>query len=453
MFKKILIVLMIGCFLLGMATKAEAENAKEEAKKEAKPVSTAVEGGKTLNESTGNVEIPQIQLTTVYEKTFDEEIVDVVLDTATVSVARATAMGWKNVSSFAQNDKVKVNYPKIGIKPKDRSGYTELVFFDKQAGVVNRVKVGKEEHIDISSSGEYVLVGKVAYEAMPLEGGVVYSSSGKKILDIPKNTPLIVSNEGYIIAREVDSYLGMDFPAKSNPFYIYDNKENIINEIKSPVEEGGAPCYAKFAGDGQFAALMFEGCGLPPSYLYLITRNGEVIWKAGFPEYRFAGGKGLDIVADVGVAVKLSNKVIFVDWGGDVRWEFPLEIGGDMIVKINGNTNKVYAISTEGYVWCIDMKSGKLVWKHKESWSPEPTDRSWKDNVPLFREARFVDNYLYIVGKWDRNWHSTTLFILDASTGKLLKQEEYPNEKVTFGEGTDKTILYNISKNSLIQVK
>jgi hypothetical protein len=34
MFKKILIVLMVSCFLLGMATKAEAENAKEEAKKE-----------------------------------------------------------------------------------------------------------------------------------------------------------------------------------------------------------------------------------------------------------------------------------------------------------------------------------------------------------------------------------------------------------------------------------
>ncbi len=50
MFKKILIVLMIGCFLLGMATRAEAENAKEEVKKEAKPVSTAIEGGKAFGE-------------------------------------------------------------------------------------------------------------------------------------------------------------------------------------------------------------------------------------------------------------------------------------------------------------------------------------------------------------------------------------------------------------------
>lgn len=46
MYRKVLIVLMIGCFLLGMATKAEAENAV----KEAKPVSTAIDGGKTLEE-------------------------------------------------------------------------------------------------------------------------------------------------------------------------------------------------------------------------------------------------------------------------------------------------------------------------------------------------------------------------------------------------------------------
>jgi outer membrane protein assembly factor BamB len=442
MFKKILVILTISMFLLGMATKEEAENAKKEAE------------STTITESTGATETPEIQLTTIKEKVFDEPIVDVILDTATVSIAEAKTMGWENISSMSQTgDKVKIDYPRIGIKPKDRSGYTELMFFNKEKSVINSVKINKEEHIDISPSGEYVLVGKVAYEGTPIEGGVVYNSSGKKIVEMPKHTLLVVSNGGYVIAHEVDSYLGMDFPAKSGPFYIYDSKGNTINEIKSPVEVGGAPAYAKFAEDGQYAALMFEGFGVPPCYLYLINKNGKVLWKADFPKYRFAGGKGLDIVTDVGVAVKLSNQVTFVDWGGDVRWEFPLEIGGDMIVKINGNANKVYAISTEGYVWCIDMKSGKLVWKHKEPWSPEPTDRSWKDNVPLFREARFVDNYLYIVGKWDRNWHSTTLFILDASTGKLLKQEEYPNEKVTFGEGTDKTILYNISKNSLIQVK
>jgi hypothetical protein len=44
MLKKILIVLMIGCFLLGMATKAEVENVK----KETGPASTAIEGGKAF---------------------------------------------------------------------------------------------------------------------------------------------------------------------------------------------------------------------------------------------------------------------------------------------------------------------------------------------------------------------------------------------------------------------
>jgi len=41
---------MISCFLLGMATRAEAENAKEEIEKEAKPVATAVGGGKAFED-------------------------------------------------------------------------------------------------------------------------------------------------------------------------------------------------------------------------------------------------------------------------------------------------------------------------------------------------------------------------------------------------------------------
>jgi outer membrane protein assembly factor BamB len=445
MYKRFLLVLTVCVFLLGWATKAEVENAKKEVEEEVEVAA----------ESTGAAEIPQIQLSTIKERVFDDEIVDVIFDTATVLIGEATAIGWKNISAMAQTgDKVKINYPRIGIKPEDRSGYTTLVFFNKEGSVVNRVEVDKEEHIDISPSGEYVLVGKVAYEDAAIEGGVVYNSSGQKLVEIEKHTLAVISNEGYVIAREVDPYLAFGVPEPGS-FYIYDNKGNMIKQVESPVEEGATPGISEFSGDGQYAVVMFVEISQQPkyTYMYLIKKNGDVIWKTKFAKYRFAAGRVLNVVSGVGIVIILNNKVIFVDWEGNVKWEFPLEIGGDMIVKINENTSKVYAISTEGYVWCIDIKSGKLVWKHKEPWSPEPTDKSWKDNVPLFREARFVYNYLYIVGKWDRNWHSTTLFVLDANIGKLLKQEEYPNQKVTFGGGTDKPILYNITKNTLIQVE
>jgi hypothetical protein len=130
MFKKILVILTISMFLLGMATKEEAENAKKEAE------------STTITESTGATETPEIQLTTIKEKVFDEPIVDVILDTATVSIAEAKTMGWENISSMSQTgDKVKIDYPRIGIKPKDRSGYTELMFFNKEKSVINSVKI------------------------------------------------------------------------------------------------------------------------------------------------------------------------------------------------------------------------------------------------------------------------------------------------------------------------
>lgn len=47
--RKLLLILLVGCFLLGMATRAEAENAKE-AEKETGPVSTAIGGGRAFDE-------------------------------------------------------------------------------------------------------------------------------------------------------------------------------------------------------------------------------------------------------------------------------------------------------------------------------------------------------------------------------------------------------------------
>ena len=60
---------------------------------------------------------------------------------------------------------------------------------------------------------------------------------------------------------------------------------------------------------------------------------------------------------------------------------------------------------------------------------------------------------IYVLGKYGGDRNGSKLIVFDANTGKLLKQEEYPNEKLTFGDGTDKPILYNITKNSLIQIK
>jgi len=450
--KSFLLVLSF-CFLLGMATKAEVENLE----KEAKPVSTAIEGGKAFEptaEATGTTETPQIQLTTIYEKTFDEEIVDVIFDTATVSIGEAATMGWKDISSSGQTgNKVKINYPKIGIKP----GYEELVFYNSRGNVINRIDIdkGKEyEGVDISPSGKYVLVGKIAYEDLFQEGGVVYNSSGDKVVEIKRHSLSVISDEGYIIAHEADSYLGMDFPAKSGSFYIYDNKGNIIKEIKSPVEEGGAPGYTKFTEDGQYAIVMFVGIAQPPTYLYLIKKNGEVIWKNDFPKYRFAGGPELDIVADVGVAIILDKggpNLVFIDWQGEVKWEMPLNMGGEMIVRIDKEMRRIFVVTTQGYAWCLDIDRGILLWKYRAPLAPP--DWSWKEDMPHFRESRIHRGLLYVLGRWTRSWHSTALFVLDSNTGKLLKQEEYPNEKVTFGDGTNKPILYNITKNSLVQVK
>ncbi len=139
-----------------------------------------------------------------------------------------------------------------------------------------------------------------------------------------------------------------------------------------------------------------------------------------------------------------------MDWEGNLKWTVPLEIRGNMIVKISEDREKVYVISTEGYIWCIKIEQGEILWKHKETWSPEPSSRKgWSWEVPLFRELKIIGETLYIIGKQGRNWHSSTLFVFDGENGKLLKKIEYPQEKITFAKCIEGIGLINITKGKV----
>jgi len=242
-------------------------------------------------QDTAQVE-PKVDLKVVYEKTFDEPIVDAIFDTVTVSIEEAKQMGWKE-EAFTPEDKAKrkvlVSYPKVVFVsqgreldwyvPRRRSSYhtKELKFYDTDGKIINRLFLKKygEEYIYLSPQQKYILVARIPTEWAPeYSGGTLYDLNGRKIWETEGSTPIAVSDEGYAIA----AYLDWDVPPKpGGDFYVYDSKGKLLTTIENPLKRKTAPLFAEYSKDGGYATLSFNATTYPPTVFVLITKDGKIL--------------------------------------------------------------------------------------------------------------------------------------------------------------------------------
>jgi len=425
----------------------------------------------------------QIELTTVYEKNLDEIIVDAIYDTATVPVETAKLLGWEQgyVDRVKTRGELKIEYPSIvktsrrgekvssrATRTKNSSYYVkELRFYNSNNSILKSIPISWEkgaEYIYSSPQKKYLLVSKQPTEYNPkYSGGVLYDSRGNEIVEIQDPSPVAVSDEGLMIAANLD----WQEPFQTGgSFYLYDKNGYLIKEIENPDKEKSAAFFAKFSPNGQFAVLSFSGTGTEPTYLYIIDKNGKILGHYDLPEYRFSARTGemseredegfaviLDKISAGTLAMDWKQYLFFFDWKGNLKWQVPLEIRGDMVVKFSEDGLRVYVISGVGYLWCFNTKDGDILWKHKETWAPEPGQKRWPKDVPRFRELEIREDKVFIIGKEGKGWKSSTLFVFEGETGNLLKKIEYPQEKITFGETTENISIINISKPSISILK
>jgi len=402
----------------------------------------------------------KIELIPVYEKTFDDTIVDVIFDTATVTIEEAKRMGWKEEAFIGMktNERVKVIYHKIVmVKKKGKAHYvgvdrsygsdvTELKFYNKKGVLLKIMDAGTFEHseeLEISPRGRYFCIAKYPKEVdLDYRGGIIYNSDGKKIWEIENYTPIAISDEGYAIATYVDWEVP---PEPGGTFYVYDNKGKMKKTIENPDSSHLIARFAKFSDDGEWAIVVFKRETYPPTHITLIKKTGEVIWERYFPECAVTAMKAeFAIIPYVGVCGIWDNQlekgtgayrnteVYFIDWQGNLKWVAPLGIRGWMIVNISEDRGRVYVASTEGYLWCFNIRDGKPVWRHKESWAPELQTTVLHRQLlgaPTFREMGIIDMIYIVGGEWT-NWRNSTFSVFDASNGNLLTRMEFMNEKV-----------------------
>lgn len=370
---------------------------------------------------------PKVDLQVVYEKTFDEPIVDVIFDTVTVSIEEAKKMGWREEAFTAENktkEKVLISYPKVVFVsqgreldwyvPRRRSSYhtKELKFYDSNGKIINRSVFKKhgEEYIYLSPKQKYILVSRVPTEWDPgYSGGTLYDLDGKKIWEIAGPTPIAVSDEGYAVAAHLDWQVP---PEPGGDFYIYDAKGKLLTTIENPDKKKTAPLFAEYSEDSEYAILSFNATTYPPTIFVLITKEGRILWKKEFPEYWFPDALDeIDIMPNIGIVglmVKGVSQAFSLDWKGNLRWDVTPNIFSNSWCIFSRDGGRVYIATAKGYLLCLNESNGEIIWMRK------------KGNG--FTEM-YEQNQCIVVKEW-----RSKCCIFDSETGKLQAEIEYPKQ-------------------------
>jgi hypothetical protein len=326
MFKKILIVLMVGCFLLGMATKAEVENVKEEAGKETGPASTAVGGGKAFEPDY------QISAASVSKVAEGDTITHVIYGEAEMTVSNARSMGVEGLEQKGLNEKVKVKYPKVVMVSEKRAvqdygaPMVEAVKFFDLSGKVKKEVLVKDVFpkdkdgicwVDITDNRQYfALYTHVSFSVKneyqekkeSKSQVVVFDTSGNKSWEIEETEfPIAVhlSPNGEYLVGAPDTEWG------GAPVLVYNKSGKMLKKVKKD-DQG---CRISFSNDGSYFAVVITKIDWElktdkhydriSSDLVVVDAQGNELWR----KEKIAKGVGS------GGKVKISNDVISVITG------------------------------------------------------------------------------------------------------------------------------------------
>jgi len=387
-----------------------------------------------------------VNLEVVYERNFEEPVIDVIFDTATVTIEEARRMGWKE-EAFTEDEvkrgKVLVSYPKVVlvggeegegywgwyIPPKGLPRRIKMVrFYSKNGSIIKELQVGKDsiEYVYLSPQKKFFIVSKIPWEYAPDHtGGILYNLYGEKIWEIEDRvSPICVSDKGSAVAVYLDWQVP---PEPGGDFYIYDSTGKLIARMENPGSTEVFPIFARYSQDGHFVLLCYSGETVPPTIFFLIDEKGEILWEKKLSEYAYSSrGGSIDIQTHswiVGTAFKgRANFYGFLmDWAGNLRWIKPLNSWGDWISLISQSGERVYFCSNRGYILGAKTYSGEIAWECNE-WASQ-NRRISSPRGHGFSEMYELSSYLIVKG-------GSTIFLFDSVTGKLLGKMEFPGKTI-----------------------
>jgi len=389
----------------------------------------------------GAVEKPSIELKTVYEKTFDDTIVDMIFDTVTVTLEEARAIGWR-VELFSAEEKAKgkvtILYPCVlitkdeirfldvkGKKKKSIKRMIEGVKWEGKGGIFTGkglIKVRK------SKNGEYLAVaiprgGSVLGEG--IKGDLVmYRKDGKEMWRLAD----VYLSDGYVTPSPDGRYAialpPEEYPAGAPAFYSKEGMSYLkVKEWKNGWKRGYAVGDFDFSDDGRYLVIGIYNFPVRDSgFVILFDSKGREIWEIctgkGVSYVRISNsGKYIAVVAtDRGE--NADEDIMIFSKKGSLLWEKNFSHWDGHTLMFDPNKDKLCITWYHGKVRLriYETKTGKELWKFYSE--------------KMLKDISFVDVlfsksslYLFLIGS---GGSKDALYTLSLD-GKILQKTFYKN--------------------------
>jgi len=179
------------------------------------------------------------------------------------------------------------------------------------------------------------------------------------------------------------------------------------------------------------------------SIIILATKEGKILWQRELPystwtpnEAVVAEGFGIFGIADeLGIdnnQETLKNVYIYyVDWKGILQWVVPLNTRTNMVLKMSGDSKKIYVMSGTGFLYCVKIEDGSILWEHREPWSPIgiPVKAKLLADMPLFDEMQ-INEGIIIARGINKNRNLSILHIFNEDSGKEIGIMNFKQSKL-----------------------
>ena len=298
----------------------------------------------------------KIRLVPVYEKTFQDTIVDVIFDTATVKIEEAKAIGWKKEAFGDEEKRIgegEIFYTKVVIL-KDGNKRV-LRFFDPKGRQRKSFETADYAEIVISQNDKYIGITtpgdhESKFQMVNTEGRVLWKIKGLG------TGPYIPSQEGKYAVGEPS------VEVENVPVEIY-NKDGLIKKIRKDY----AGFWANFSENDEFIAVGIP-LEFPKGKLIVFDKEFKILYV----------DTTLGIAGDIGggdyISFSPKNKYLV----------YPLKNGGVKIfnifkksisnLEILGKGNYKYYFDqneklllikdAKGFCWLLDLLSKRLLWQY-----------------------------------------------------------------------------------------
>jgi len=411
----------------------------------------------TNQEESSFVQGQKLDWQILFEKNYDDPITDVILKEIDATLDEAKKIGWKEeifLENSQKQDKTKIYYPKVIVtspgedlaypfNPEGEMRAKEIRFYEKNGNLLKIVNAG--HRLLKSENGRHLVVANMfgngydenGHQVNYQGGGVVYNWNGSVIGKILSGRILQVSDSGYIL---------VDYGDFERKWVVYDSEGNEMGSLIAYEYQEGASNGSRMSTNGNFIVTVILIDKDKTIYI-LWDKTGNILWKKVFP-FHVTGSMPLShsIIENVGIIGKTKSSIIMINWDGELFWSLKKPTGGSYRTKFSDDHKKVFLISSNGYVFCIDALSGAIMWQHKIHWADMKITENYPNDKYYYDRFILLENYDVIVARTFVG-PSSGIVLIDMHSGDLLLEAtEY--QKVT-GLFSKNNFLFIIEKHKL----